>query len=53
MAGMYALGILCWPLIDPVTPLAPDSRAVSDADSGLPVLETTGPATAASTADMD
>ena len=24
MAGMYGLGILCWPLIDPVTPLVPD-----------------------------
>jgi MFS transporter, ACS family, glucarate transporter len=26
MAGMYALGVLCWPLIDPVTPLDPDDR---------------------------
>jgi hypothetical protein len=24
MAAMYALGVLCWPFIDPVTPLDPD-----------------------------
>jgi hypothetical protein len=26
MAGMYFLGVLCWPFIDPVTPLDPDDR---------------------------
>jgi MFS transporter, ACS family, glucarate transporter len=28
MAGMYLLGTLCWPFIDPVTPLDPEDRHV-------------------------
>ena len=31
MAGMYFLGVLCWPFIDPVTPLDPDDRKVAEA----------------------
>jgi sugar phosphate permease len=36
MAGVYALGTVFWPFIDPVTPLEKDDRA---RPSALPVLE--------------
>jgi MFS family permease len=44
MAGMYALGVLCWPLIDPVTPLRAEGSGVGGPEGAASLAEARAPA---------